>query len=236
MALGLSACGTTRLNSTSSPVKGTASATAPAAPASPASGATAPAPSGLAAFDLITKGADRQDGYIPIWKKQDKVLFEIPPELLGKPLFLSPKLATGLGEAGLFGGLMQSRWAQMGRPQWVEFRKVQQHIQLVAINAAFTAKAGSPESKAVDAAFSGSLLGSVPILSAPQGKSGAVLIDAQALFITDLMALAPQLQRTYRQGYAFDAKNSNLAEVRPEKDGLFLEVQHHFGTANLAQP
>ncbi|MBP8191269.1 MAG: DUF5118 domain-containing protein, partial [Aquabacterium sp.] len=142
MALGLSACGTTRLNSTSSPVKGTASATAPAAPASPASGATAPAPSGLAAFDLITKGADRQDGYIPIWKKQDKVLFEISPELLGKPLFLSPKLATGLGEAGLFGGLMQSRWAQMGRPQWVEFRKVQQQIQLVAINAAFTAKAG----------------------------------------------------------------------------------------------
>lgn len=236
LALGLSACGTTRLNSTSSPVKGTASATAPAAPASPASGATAPAPSGLAAFDLITKGADRQDGYIPIWKKQDKVLFEISPEILGKPLFLSPKLATGLGEAGLFGGLMQSRWAQMGRPQWVEFRKVQQQIQLVAINAAFTAKAGSPESKAVDAAFSGSLLGSVPILSAPQAKSGAVLIDAQALFITDLMALAPQLQRTYRQGYAFDAKNSNLAEVRPEKDGLFLEVQHHFGTANLAQP
>lgn len=190
----------------------------------------------LPAFDAVTKGAEKQDGFIPIWRKQDKVLFEISPELLNKPLFLSPKLATGLGENGLFGGLMQSRWAQMGKPQWVEFRKVQQSIQLVAINAAFTAKAGTPAARSVEAAYSPSLLGSTPILSAGQAKSNAVLIDAQALFLTDLMALAPQLQRTYRQGYAFDAKNSNLAEVRPEAGGLFLEVQHHFATANLAQP
>lgn len=236
LTLGLTACGTTRLNSPSSPVKPGIAATVPAAANNAASGPSTPANAGLPAFDLITKGAERQDGYIPIWKKQDKVLFEISPELFGKPLFLSPKLATGLGEAGLFGGLMQSRWAQMGRPQWVEFRKVQQQVQLVAVNASFTAKPGSPESKAVEAAFSPSLLGSVPILSSGHGKSGAVLIDAQALFISDLMGLAPQLQRTYRQGYAFDSKNSNLSEVRPEKDGLFLEVQHHFGTANLAQP
>ena len=101
----------------------------------------------LPAFDAVTKGAEKQDGFIPIWRKQDKVLFEISPELLNKPLFLSPKLATGLGENGLFGGLMQSRWAQMGKPQWVEFRKVQQSIQLVAINAAFTAKAGTPAAR-----------------------------------------------------------------------------------------
>ncbi|MGE5450856.1 MAG: zinc-dependent metalloprotease [Acidobacteriota bacterium] len=240
MALLASACSTTPAppvgSATAASHTGTPSAaTAAAAPASAASGATMPT-GGPPAFDLVTKGAERQDGYVPIWRRQDKVLFEISPELLGKPLFLSPKLATGLGEAGLFGGLMQSRWSQMGRPQWVEFRKVQQQIQLVAINAAFTAKPGSPEARAVDAAFSPSLLSSVPILSAPQGKSGAVLIDAQALFITDLLGLAPQLQRAYRQAYAFDSKNSNVSEVRPEKDGLFLEIQHHFGTATLAQP
>ena len=237
LALILSACGTTQTPPSSSVAVTGHATTAPAAanPASSASGPGTGAP-GLPAFELVTRGAERQDGYIPIWKRQDKVLFEIAPELLGKPLFLSPKLATGLGEAGLFGGLMQSRWAQMGRPQWVEFRKVQQQIQLVAINAAFTAKPGTPEARAVDAAFSPSLLSSVPILSAGHGKSGAVLIDAQALFITDLLGLAPQLQRAYRQAYAFDAKNSNVMEVRPEKEGLFLEVQHHFGTATLAQP
>ncbi|MDE2593765.1 MAG: zinc-dependent metalloprotease [Burkholderiales bacterium] len=236
LTLILSACGTTH-TAPSSSVTATGHTAAPSGAATPASSASGPAAGtpGLPAFDAITKGAEREDGYIPIWKRQDKVLFEIAPELLGKPLFLSPKLATGLGEAGLFGGLMQSRWAQMGRPQWVEFRKVQQQIQLVAINAAFTAKPGTPEARAVDAAFSPSLLSSVPILSAGHGKSGAVLIDAQALFITDLLGLAPQLQRTYRQAYAFDAKNSNVMEARPEKDGLFLEVQHHFGTATLAQ-
>lgn len=237
LALMLSACSTTHTTPTSSLPGGPApsAVTAAAAPGTPASTPT-PGTPGLPAFDLVTKGAERQDGFIPIWKRQDKVLFEVTPELLGKPLFLSPKLATGLGEAGIFGGLMQSRWAQMGRPQWVEFRRVQQQIQLVAINAAFTAKAGTPEARAVDAAFSPSLLNSAPVLSAAHGKSGAVLIDAQALFMTDLLGLAPQLQRTYRQGYAFDAKNSNVPEIRPEKDGVFLEVQHHFGTATLAQP
>jgi len=237
----LSGCGTTRQAPPGSPpnIGNTGSPSAPA-PGPAAAAASAPAdaqaPSSLPAFDQVTKGADRQDGLIPIWKKQDKVLFEIAPEMLGKPMFLSPKLATGLGEAGFFGGLMQSRWAQMGRPQWVEFRKVQQQIQMVAVNAAFTAQAGTPAARAVDAAFSPSLLSSAPILTAAHAKSGAVLVDSQALFITDLLGLAPQLQRTYRQAYAFDAKNSSLTETRPEKDGLFLEVQHHFGTANLAQP
>ena len=213
--------------------------TVPGAPpqaAAASAPASAPPPSGLPAFELVTKGAERQEGLIPIWKKQDKILFELTPDMLGKPMFLSPKLATGLGEAGIFGGLMQSRWAQMGRPQWVEFRKVQQQIQMVAVNAAFTAQAGTPAARAVDAAFSPSLLSSAPILSAGQAKSGAILVDSQALFVTDLMGLAPQLQRTYRQAYAFDAKNTSLTEARPEKEGLFLEVQHHFGTANLAQP
>ncbi|HET8871267.1 MAG TPA: zinc-dependent metalloprotease, partial [Aquabacterium sp.] len=182
------------------------------------------------------RGAARQDGLIPVWTRQDKVFLEIKPELLGKPLFLSPKLATGLGEKGIFGGLMQSRWAQLGRPQWVELRKVNQQIQLMAINSAFTAKEGSPEARAVEVAYSPSLLNSVPILTTPQGQTGAVLVDAQALFITDLIGMAPQLQQTYRQAYGFDPKNSNLTEIRPEKEGLFLEVQQHFATATLAQP
>ena len=187
-------------------------------------------------FDLATKGAERVEGLIPIWKRQDKVFLEVSPALFGKPLFLSPKLSTGLGEARIYGGLMQDLDALTGRPQWVEFRQVQQQVQLIAVNAAFTAQSGSPQARAVQAAFSPSLLGSMPVLTAPQAKTGAVLVDVSGLFVSDLLGLAPRLQRTYRQSYAFDAKNSNLSEVRPEADGLFLEVQQHFGTATIALP
>lgn len=223
LSLVISACSTTRTASTSSHMAG---------PMAQAMGATP----GLAPFDLAVRGAARQDGLIPVWIRQEKLFLEIKPELLGKPMFLSPKLATGLGERGIFGGLMQSRWAQMGRPQWVELRRVNQQIQLLAINSAFTAKGGSPEARAVEVAYSPSLLNSVPILTMPQSQTGAVLVDAQALFVTDLIGMAPQLQQTYRQPYGFDPKNSNLVGIRSEKEGLFLEVQQHFATASLAEP
>ena len=182
----------------------------------------------------MIKGAERQDGMLPIWKRQDKVWIELRPEAFGKPYFLSPKLASGIGEAGVFGGLMQSRWAQVGRPQWVEFRKVQQQVHLLAINAAYTAQVGTPQAKAVQAAFSPSLLGSVPLASAPHGKSGAVLIEANTLLLGDLLGVAQHLQRTYRQSYGLDGRNSTLQEARAQGSSLVFEVSQHFATAGIA--
>lgn len=198
------------------------------------SSAPSSAPSQQPPFDTVIKGAERQDGMLPIWKRQDKVWIELRPEAFGKPYFLSPKLASGIGEAGVFGGLMQSRWAQVGRPQWVEFRKVQQQVHLLAINATYTAQAGTPQAKAVQAAFSPSLLGSVPLASAPHGKSGAVLIEANTLLLGDLLGVAQHLQRTYRQSYGLDGRNSTLLEARTQSNSLVFEVSQHFATAGIA--
>jgi hypothetical protein len=206
-----------------------ASASSPAVAVPP----TAPA---QPAFDVVIKGAERQDGLLPLWKRQDKVWIELSPQALGKPFFLSPKLASGIGEAGLLGGLMQSRWAQVGKPQWVEFRRVQQQVQLVAVNAAYTATVGSPQARAVAAAFSPSLLGSVPLASAPHAKSGAVLIEANPLLLTDLLGIAQQLQRSYRQSYALDARNTLLTQSRSEPAAVVFEVNQHFATGGIAAP
>lgn len=185
-------------------------------------------------FEAVIKGAERQDGLLPIWKRQDKIWIELSPEAFRKPFFLSPKLASGIGEAGVFGGLMQSRWAQVGRPQWVEFRKVQQQVQLLAINSAYTAQKGSPQARAVQAAFSPSLLGGVPLASAPHAKSGAVLIEANALLLSDLLGVAQHLQRTYRQSYGLDVRNSSVQEARSQTASVVFEVSQHFATAGIA--
>lgn len=226
LTLLLCACSSIRPADTKSP----ALAAAPT-PVSPAANANPPA---QPAFDLVIKGAERQDGLLPIWKRQDKVWIELRPESFGKPLFLSPKLASGIGEAGVFGGLMQSRWAQVGRPQWVEFRKVQQQVQLLAINAAYTAQTGTPQARAVQAAFSPSLLSSVPLASTPQAQTGAVLIEANALLLGDLLGVAQHLQRTYRQSYALDARNSVVLQARAQAGNVVFEVSQHFGTASIA--
>jgi len=85
--------------------------TPPGAPTPSASAGQAPA------FDTVVRGAERADGVLPLWRRQDKVWIELAPTDFGRAFFLSPKMRTGLGEAGFFGGLLASRSAQVGRPQ-----------------------------------------------------------------------------------------------------------------------
>jgi hypothetical protein len=189
-----------------------------------------------ASFESLTRGATRTDGLLPTWKKQDKVWVEIPAKLLGQPLFLSPKVVSGIGEGGLLGGLMQSRWAQVGRPQWVTFKRVQQQVQLLAVNATYTAAAGTPQARAVEAAYSPSLVVAAPLVSAPDPATGALLVEASALWLNDWMGIGAHLQRQYRQGHALDVRQSQLLQARQVGGTTVFEVQQHFATAAIAAP
>lgn len=216
---------------TAPPTAGSSVAAPPVAqPASPPT----PTPAAAPAFNSVIQGAQRQDGLLPLWRKDDKVWLELSAKTFDKPLFFSPKLASGIGEGGLFGGLMQSRWAQVGRPQWVTFRQVHKQVQWLAVNAAYTAQVGTPQARAVDAAFSPSLMGSAPLASAPHPQSGAVLIDLTPMLLSDMLGLGMQLQRTYRQGYSLDARNSTVLSARATPHNVVFEVAQHFATANLA--
>lgn len=181
-------------------------------------------------------GAERSTGLLPIWRKQDKVWVEIPAKLIGQPLFLSPKIASGIGEGGVLGGLMQSRWAQVGRPQWVTFRRVQQQVQLLAVNATYIAAAGTPQARAVEAAYSPSLIVAAPLVSAPDPATGSLLVDASALWLNDWLGVGAQLQRQYRQGHTFDARQSQLVQARQVDGTTVFEVQQHFATATISTP
>lgn len=209
------------------PVGAAAASTAPAtAPPSP----TAPA------FETVIKGADRQAGLLPIWKRQDKVWVELAPEDFGRGWFLSPKLRSGLGEGGFFGGLLASRWARVGKPQWVEFRRLNQQVQLVAVNAAYRARKDSPEALAVEAAFSPSLLASVPVASAAHPTRNTVLVELSALLTGDVLGLGLQLNQTFRQGYSLDVRNTAITQARTTPTGLLIDVQQHFAQAGLSLP
>jgi len=207
-----------------------ASASAPAA-AAPATARVGQPP----AFDSVVRDATRLDGAFPVWVQKDgRAWLELAESDFGTPLFLSPKLATGIGEAGLYGGLMNSPRAQVGRPQWVSFRKVHQQVQLVARNARFVAQANTPQAWAVQNAYSDSLVGSAPLASQPHPQRRTVLVELNPLLLGDWPGFGGHLQRVFRQGYAFDARNSALQHVRSKPDVLVLEVLAHYYTASLA--
>ncbi len=213
-------------------------ASAPSAPvaakAGPATAASGPAaavaapPGALRPFADVVKDAKRSDGLFTLWQKDDKVWLELRPEDLNQPFFFSPKIKTGIGENFLFGGLFSFDDGA------VEFRRIHNQLQLVWLNTEYFAKPGTPEARAVAAAFSPSLLASTTVLSLPHPERKSILIEANSIFVVDLLGTATQLQRSYRQGYAFDARNSAITAVRNIPEVTVLEVLSHFATGSIA--
>ena len=201
----------------------------PAAPGAAPPATTPPNP--LKPFAEVIKDAKRIDGLFALWQKDDKVWMEIKPSDLDRPFYLSPKYKTGIGEGPFFGGLMSR-----GQEGVVEFRRIHNLMQLLARNTEFIAKAGTPTGRAVEAGFSPSLLGSTPVLSQPHPDSKAVLIEANPLFVSDMLGTGLALQRQYRQGYALDTRNSAITAVRATPDLVVIETLAHYATGSIAVP
>ena len=206
-----------------------AAASAPRPPGAAASAAGATPPGGLRPFADIIKDAKQIDGMFTIWQKDDKFWLELKPADLNRPFFLSPKYKSGIGEARFYGGLM-------GEEVVVEFHRVHNMLQMLARNNEFIAKAGTPAAHAVEAAFSPSLLSSTPVLSLPHPDRKSVLVEANALFVTDLLGIGMSLQRQYRQGYTLDTRNSAITTVRSTPDLVVLEVLSHYATGSITMP
>ncbi len=208
-------------------------------PAVAASGAAAPGaavanpppqPGQPPPFATVIKDAQEIKGLFTAWRKDEKLWLELRPEDFEQPFFLSPKLRTGIGESMFFGGLM------LRAPRLVQFRRQHNVVQLLAVNPQQVARAGTPEARAVAAAISPSLLGANLVASQPHPQRKSVLVDAGAIFLSDLMGLGSQLQRSFRQGYILDQRNSAVLEVRGQPDLLVLETNLHFATGSIAVP
>lgn len=208
-----------------------AAATRPPAGAAPANPPGSPQP-----FATVIKDAKKTEGLLTVWQKDDKVWLELRPEDFDKPFFLSPKISRGIGEMRLFGGSMASSWGRYGRPQIVQFRRVHNQVRLVAVNTEFIAQAGTPEARAVSAAFSPSLLASTSVASQPHPERKAVLVEANGLFVNDMLGLGMALSRGFRQGYSFDARHSGIDRVRAQADLVVFEVTSHYAAPSLNFP
>jgi len=196
-------------------------------PGSPQPGG--PPQSSAQPFASVIKDAKKIEGLFTLYQRDEKVWIELRPEDFGKPFFLSPKIATGIGEGRLFGGTMES-------PEVIEFRRIYNQVQMIARNTRFIAPGGTPEGRAVTAAFSPSLLASAAVASQPHPERKSVLVEINSLFVNDMLGLGMQLQRTYRQGYAFDARNSAITGVRGKVDMVALDVMAHYATGSISLP
>ncbi len=202
----------------------TAIARPPGSPGSP----TAGPPGGPPPFGVIIKDARRIDGPLTLWQREDKVWIELLPNQLNTPFLLSPKIKNGIGEAWVLGGLMAFPINGAGGQQVVEFVRVHNQMRLQARNTDIVAKAGTPEERAVRASYSHSLLGAVPVASQPHPDRKSVLIEANGLFLNDMLGVGMMLQRGLRQGYGLDRSNSVITAVRGSEVATIIETENHF--------
>ncbi len=241
-ALGLAGCATPAgpggAGVNAATAAATVAAVAPAA-ASAAAGAASGAPptaeaaarpdaAALRPFAEIVKDATRQDGFIPLWRKDEKVWLEIEPERLGQPLLVSVNIAQSVGERGLYA-------SQMG-PAWlVEFRRVGNQFQLVARQKGFRGDRDPASRLAVGQAFSDSLIGSAAVASAPHPERKSVLVDASFL-LGDMAGYSTQLEAAFRMPFAPDRANSYFETTRAEAGLSTLSAKVHFAVPRLAAP
>ncbi len=210
----------------------------PEAPAAPAAAASAPGkapaakppadPTAPKPFADVTKDAKQQDGLFPIWRKDDKVWIEIPKAMLGKPFLFTVNIANSVGERGLYA-------SQMGQDWMVEFRQVGKQIQLIALNTKFRAAGEQGSKRAIDQAFSPSLIGAGPVASAEHPERKSVLIDAGFL-LNDIPGYSTRLEMAYRLPYALDKANSSFEAARAEAQLSTLTARMHFATARIPAP
>ena len=208
----------------------TPTAASPPAPARDAAGPGTPRP-----FAEVIKDAKQVPGFLPIWQKDDRIWVEIAPEMLDKPFFFSINMTRGIGERGLFAGLMGS-WYSTGGEYIGQFRKAAGNIHLLAKNTTFIARAGSPEERSVKNSFSDSLLASAPIASAPHPERKSVLIDANALLMTDMPRASYVIERAYRNSFSFDPRNSFVQSAKVSADRTVFDVTAHYAQPRIPVP
>jgi hypothetical protein len=207
----------------STPVSGSGTATTTATAARP--GETPPRP-----FADVIKDAKETPGFFTIWRREDKAWIELTDAQLNKPFALAVNISNSVGERGLYA-------SQMG-PEWmVEWRKVGNNIQLVALQDNFRVDAGGDKAlkDTVRQAFSDSLLANTAVASAPHATKKSFLIDA-AFLINDIPQYGYVIDRAFRMGYALDKPNSYFQSSSADADSTVFATQMHWSVARIPQP
>jgi len=183
-------------------------------------------PSALRPFADLIREATHLNGLFPIWRKDEKVWMEIPTAALNVPFLFTANIANSVGERRLYA-------SQMGSSAMVEWRRIGNQMQLMALNTRYRATEGV--SLAVEQAFSPSLLAATPVASAEHPVRKSILVDASFL-LADIPGYSTQIEAAYRLPYNLDRSNSFFTAARAEPSLSTLTASVHFVTPRIPAP
>src|SRR5689334_11198450 len=172
----------------------------------------------------ILKDAKPVSGLWNVYQKGNNLYWEIGSGDYSAEYIVLISISRGIAQGQLLGGMS---WGFGDDWVW-QFRKVGENVHVVRKNVRFKANANSPESKAVAAAYTDSVLFSLPIMA--KGPKGGDLVDLTQVFMSDL----PQIGRVL-PGFSFSQNKSSWAEVKAFDENMELEVAATYASSGNAE-
>ena len=196
----------------------------PGGESSGGSQASSPGAKPLPAYAETLKDAQAINGLIKLHRKEDKLFAEFAPGQLDKDFIVLISIARGIGEGQLLAGMS---WG-FGDDWVLQFRRIEDRVQVVRRNVRFTAAKGSPEERAVKLAYTDSVLFSLPLATA--NPSGGPVVDLTPVFMSDLPQIGGALP-----GFSFSREKSSWATVKGFRDNVEIEVAATYASGGAAR-
>jgi hypothetical protein len=164
-------------------------------------------------YASILKDAQPKSGLWTVYQKGQNLYWEISPSDYSAEYIVLISISRGIGQGQILGGMS---WGFGDDWVW-QIRKIGENVHVIRKNVRFKANANSPESKAVAAAYTDSVLFSLSI--AAKGPKGGDLVDVTSVFMSDL----PQISRVL-PGFTFSQQKSAWGELKAFDENMELEV------------
>ena len=172
----------------------------------------------------ILKGAERVDGFLPLYRKDSQVYALVKPDQFDSDLIVLISIARGIATRPLFAG---ATW-DFGNDWVCQFRRVDDKVQFVRRNIRYRARPGTPEALAVNQAFSDSILTSMPV--AAESDDGTVLVELSPTFLTDLPNISKHLP-----GYEIDGERCSWSKISGFAENIELDIAATYTSDGLTE-
>jgi hypothetical protein len=182
-------------------------------------------------FTDVIKGATAQAGFFTVWRRGERAWLELHPGELDRPFLYVDERTQGIGQND-----PRLSGRTLGAYRVARLHRLGNQVQLLAVNVDYTARAGTPEARAVRESFSDSLLASAPVVGAPHPQRKSILVDANALLLSDIPSLTFDLEWAFHYPYVFDDRASSFGAITSSADQTLFAVSAHYRLGRVPVP
>ena len=172
----------------------------------------------LPAYEEVIKDFKAIEGLFTLYwdKEKNKFIMAISPEQFNR-VYLA-NLTRQSGDAMYY---------DSGSMLWAfpfVFDRLANNIQLIHINTSFRADETSAIHRSIKNDFSNSIIAVGKVISEPHKETGAILIDANEMFVRDVSYVSQHRKGKYR----FDKNNSFISDLQSYPTNTEIQIKAHF--------